>query len=145
MPRSKKRYSKAKDVRTGRRRKVHRILTEHLPGRPLLPTEVVHHRDGDSTNNSLGNLIVLASQALHAHLEHLLRCHRRGMPLLFPEFLTDLTRDRQGTLFEHIYCPPTGLVPGLNTTSGDACGRLPITIADPGPHRQLRHPAKYRA
>lgn len=57
-----------------KRVKLHRHLAAQYLGRPLLPGEVVHHRDGDSTNNARENLLVLPSQAYHAHLEHHLRC-----------------------------------------------------------------------
>ncbi|WP_295814374.1 hypothetical protein [uncultured Deinococcus sp.] len=44
---------------------------------PLLTGEVVHQRDGDSTNTVRENLMALISQPLHTHLEvHLCRAHR---------------------------------------------------------------------
>lgn len=46
----------------------HRLrMSQHL-GRPLLPTEVVHHVDGDPENNDLSNLMVFQSNA--EHLRH---------------------------------------------------------------------------
>lgn len=65
--------------------------------RPLLPGEIVHHRDGHSLNNALENLLVLPSQRYHAHIEYHLRCEKRGQPLLFPELLHPVRQARRGT------------------------------------------------
>lgn len=46
----------------------HRVLAERLIGRPLNPDEVVHHIDGDKTNNAPENLRVMTRKehsALH--------------------------------------------------------------------------------
>lgn len=53
-------------------RHTHRIVAEQMLGRPLKPGEVVHHIDCDKRNNSPENLMIFASQALHAkyHKEH---------------------------------------------------------------------------
>lgn len=53
-------------------RHTHRIVAEQILGRPLKPGEVVHHIDGNKRNNNPENLMVFASQALHAkwHEEH---------------------------------------------------------------------------
>ena len=46
----------------------HRHVMEVAIGRPLRKGEVVHHTDGDRTNNVLGNLeIMLLSQHLSYH------------------------------------------------------------------------------
>lgn len=106
--RSRKRYAKTKDPATGRQVSLHRqLMAEHL-GRPLLPGEIVHHRDGDSTNNDPSNLMVLPSQRYHAHVEYHLRCEQRGMPALFPEYfpgvreVSPVREPQRGTLFEHV-------------------------------------------
>ena len=72
MP-GRKRYRRCTDRGTGRRVLTHRLLAAQFLGRPLLPSEVVHHRDGDGTNNARENLLVLRSQAHHAHIEAVLR------------------------------------------------------------------------
>lgn len=78
-------YNKRKDKRTGKRMLAHRLIAAQMLGRPLLPGEVVHHRDGDTKNNAPENLLILPSQAMHAHLEHVLRQARNGQPHLFQD------------------------------------------------------------
>jgi hypothetical protein len=46
----------------------HRIVAEQRIGRQLKPGEIVHHIDGNSSNNDPANLQVLASQSEHARL-----------------------------------------------------------------------------
>ncbi len=43
----------------------HRLVVEQVLGRYLLPTEVVHHIDGNRQNNTPENLEVYSSNALH--------------------------------------------------------------------------------
>lgn len=93
-------YAKTRDRGSGRRRSLHRVLAEQTLGRPLLPGEIVHHRDGNKTNNAPQNLLVLPSQAYHAHIEALLRREKAGMPALFPELLQGVKQERQGTLWD---------------------------------------------
>ena len=93
-------YAKIKDKRTGRRRRLHRITAEQTLGRPLLATEIVHHRDGNPRNNAPENLLVLPSQAYHAHVEALIRREKACMSLLFPEFVQGVKQERRGTLWE---------------------------------------------
>lgn len=48
----------------------HRLVMEQYLGRYLLPTEVVHHRDENPTNNDMSNLELFASQADHIREAH---------------------------------------------------------------------------
>lgn len=47
----------------------HRLVMEESLGRMLLPTEVVHHIDGNKQNNSIENLTVFACNADHLAFE----------------------------------------------------------------------------
>jgi hypothetical protein len=48
----------------------HRLVMERVLGRPLTPTEVVHHRDGNALNNDPANLELFASNAAHMRSQH---------------------------------------------------------------------------
>ena len=66
MPRSKATRTRLKTV-GGKKVREHRWLVEQHLGRPLLPTEHVHHINGDPLDNRLENLQVL-DQNTHIRL-----------------------------------------------------------------------------
>jgi len=76
-------YSRRWDPRTHELYYEHRAVAAWRLGRPLRPGEVVHHLDGDPTNNHPDNLVVLPSQRHHALLEHYLRREAAGIQHLF--------------------------------------------------------------
>lgn len=47
----------------------HRLVMEHMLGRYLLPTEVVHHKDRNRLNNSPDNLELFSSNSEHLRVE----------------------------------------------------------------------------
>lgn len=94
-------YAYTRDPATGQRVLAHRHLAAQALGRSLLPREVVHHRNGDSLDNALSNLIVLPNQRVHAHVEFHTRRSQAGMSPLFPEHFKGVP-SATGTLFDHL-------------------------------------------
>jgi len=64
-------HQRANGYQLAKQNYVHRNVMEVHLGRKLFTTEVVHHRDGDRSNNEISNLALFATQA--EHLEE----HRR--------------------------------------------------------------------
>jgi hypothetical protein len=76
-------YQTKKDPNTGNRKLLHRLVIEAGLGRELQGREVVHHIDGNPSNNSIENLVLLESQSVHMRLEHYLRRKARGLECFF--------------------------------------------------------------
>lgn len=57
----------ARDKHGARYKLQHRIIMEEYLDRPLLKTEIVHHKNGDNSDNDISNLEIM-SQAKHASL-----------------------------------------------------------------------------
>ena len=56
----------------------HRLVMAGKLGRELLPTEVVHHIDGDKTNNDEDNLVLFESHKAHVATAHPIPRDARG-------------------------------------------------------------------
>lgn len=70
----------------------HRLVVEEHLGRYLLPTEVVHHKDGNPANNDISNLEVFSSNG--QHLRATLKGVRHNMTPEGRKKLSELSRNR---------------------------------------------------
>ena len=70
-------YKRGYVVVSKTRRGVHRIIMERFIGRPLHQHEIVHHVDGDPSNNAPSNLRAM-SQSEHARIHAELQGGRIG-------------------------------------------------------------------
>jgi hypothetical protein len=55
----------------------HRLVMEKFLSRYLTPTEIVHHSDGDKTNNSIKNLVLFPSVSEHMIYHHTQRTEEK--------------------------------------------------------------------
>lgn len=76
-------YIRRRDRKTRELFYEHRAVAEEVLERELQPGEVVHHNDGDKTNNAPDNIRVFASQRAHMLFEHYMEREARGVGHLF--------------------------------------------------------------
>ena len=76
-------YRRVRHPEGGRRTAAHRVIAANALGRDLGRLEVVHHIDGDPSNNDPANLLVLPSQRVHMALEWFQRFQAQGVVHLF--------------------------------------------------------------
>lgn len=63
-------YKQRINPRTGKIDMIYRIIAEQYLNRPLLESEVVHHKDGNPNNNNIENLEIM-TRSEHAKLHHI--------------------------------------------------------------------------
>ena len=64
--------------------KKHRFVFEGILGRPLLPSEDVHHKDGNKLNNDPSNLEIIP-HGDHTKLHNKSRAYKKGYKLNLTE------------------------------------------------------------
>ena len=79
-----KSYKQRLDPETGEAYYEHRPIAAWAIGRPLRPREVVHHINGDRTDNHPANLLVCSSQRAHMLIHQYERRQQQGVIHLYP-------------------------------------------------------------
>jgi len=109
---------------------LHRVLMENQVGRLLLDDEVVHHKDGNKENDSVGNL-ELKTNCEHSRLHHppslsiKCQCHCGRIFFLKPHCLRQRQRRSKTTLYCSCSCFAACRHAGNNVEIGGAippCG-----------------------
>ena len=75
-------YKHTSTIEEGKRKLLlaHRVIMEEYLGRELTKDELVHHKDGDTLNNSIENLeVVSRSEHMNMHIPENVRKLREGL------------------------------------------------------------------
>jgi hypothetical protein len=76
-------YTRLWDAETSETYYEHRAVAEQKLGRKLGPGEVVHHNDGNKSNNQPDNIFIFSSQRAHMLYENYYLRERAGVKHLF--------------------------------------------------------------
>jgi len=111
----------------------HRLVMERHIGRLLEPTEEVHHRDGNRSNNDISNLVLLKSTGDHrrAHATYRTETHKQCTRCLIVKPRSDFSRNAgRGALRRHedpnqVHCKQcTRQAQRVANPRGHGCPRL---------------------